>query len=1256
MPVSVNPYIPSFLRAAMTGSRPLVLTGQSLADTNYMSSASFQYDPAYNALKSTQQLNVDWSQFQNHTFFMSAEAKVNLSFDQIVNGFPFDGTRLETEVFFDNLTGFDKWVFNQFPTFHGELQFISSTINGVVPYSGATAQNGQSAGTWIAVQNKVGALFPELVTNQNSQTGQHVLNPTGSTSLTIEMQIYLPPVANDVQVICQMMSASAGVGQAGFTVYLTQSLSTSSVDAMFVVVSGSTNYMTVPVTLNKGQFNHVAFEWNRDSGLPFLESFLLSTPVAESVTQEELGDLPIDDANFLVGIGIPFTYGFTTVTPVQTLNATIDEFRIFHSARTPQQQAAYASKALYATTELVLYFKFNEPTGSLDTTLNTSGINSIVLDSSGNSLHSLIANFTGSIVAGSLVTPQRVNATLDTLNPVVNEREEQSPILFPAYPPVVALNLDLLQSASLYDQENPNLITKLIPQHYLLEGAQQDGFNDPVEGNEGQPFGGTGIPGQGVMGNVQILVSLLYIYARFFDEIKLFVDSFSSLWTVDYDTGNVVAPDTVPDNFLNDFIKNYGFHMPPLFQDADIDQYIRGENVTIDDFSTNVNTLKYVQHTLTRRILKSLPSILRSKGTQYSIQAFLRAIGIDPNNILRMREVGGPTTQQLQFVRDSKVETGAMVWFSGSRDTTGSIYVASPYLVEPRVEPGFPNPAGNFIVDPNTGRNVGTNALSDTLLTSGSWTWEGIIKFTPSDIASMHSATQSLCRICVVGGWDTFGDDPIFGSYSPFGFNVDAQQHMGIVANLIAVSSSLDSPGNGPKLVLYFRPNDLSGSNPIASPMLRLEIDTPSPNLFTGPPTVGMFNSDRWNVSFGCQRGDDGLGSPVSSSYFLRLAYQNNGEIVHLFQTSSFFEESPLGGYNVLRDLPTESSVLGPWLAFGPGQFVPTGTGSLSLFLSNTSSSAGVPDEARVTDFSGRMSNVRFWSKALTLDEWSEHVRNYNSVGVENPLANWNYVDNVTGSWGRLRMNTMTKQDIRITQHDNPPDRPAFPGPNSGSITFIDFSENNLHLTGSGFPALTEVVKGEIFDLSFYNPYFDEAATNNKVRSRSFLNFDLVQQTPWAQLAPVYEVNPSETPTDDVRFIMEFSLIEALNRDIITMFSTLDALDNAMGDPGLLFSIDYPVIENLRDIYFHRIKAKLNFDAFLIFFRWFDNTIGQFISQLVPRKTNFKGVNFTVESHMLERHKQSYEAQAQIYLGDSNRTNLNAQILLQQIAGSVSKY
>jgi hypothetical protein len=1251
----------------MTGSRPLVLTGQQLADTNIQSSASFQYDPPYAGLKSTQQLNVDWSQFQNHTFFMSAEAKVNLSFDQIVNGFPFDGTRQETEVFFDNLTGFDAWVFQQFPTFHGELLFSSSVIPGnwvavgdtaiyvptvSIPASGsALPQTGQAPGTWIAVQNKVGALFPELVNNQNDTTGEPILNPTGSQSLTIEMQIYLPPIANDVQVICQMLNqddeniGNLGGSTQGFSLFLTQSLSTGSVDATFVVVSGS-SYMTVPLTLNKGQFNHVAFEWNRDSGMPFLESFALSMPVAESVTQTELDDLAIDNCNFLLGIGTPVQYGDVLVSPVETLNATIDEFRYFFSARTPQQQAAYASKALYSTPDLMLYFRFNEPTGSLNasnqlvlldgTNNQNSTINAIVLDYSGNSLHSVIANFTSSL---------RQDATLDPLNPVTNERPDQCPILFPAYPPVIALNTTLLQSASLYDAENPNLVTKLIPQHYFLEGQQQDGTSEDQDLGAA-PFGGTGIPGQGVMSNTQILVSLLYIYARFFDEIKLFVDSFSTLQTVDYDTNNVIAPDTVPSQFLYTLVKNYGFHIPPLFQDADIDQYIRGENVEIDDYSTNANTLKFVTDALSRRILKTLPSVLRSKGTQYSIQAFLRAIGIDPNNVMRMREVGGPTTQQLQFIRDNKVEPGTMVWFSGSFNgnipVTSSIYVASQYLSASRVEPGFPLPQGSFIVDPETGRNTGTTVPSDNVLTSGSWTIEGIVRFAPIDISMMTSATQSLMRMCVVGGGDTFGDDAstVFGQYTPFGYDVSYDRHMGLVANLLVMSSSFDDAGNLPKMVLYMRPNALSGDSSELSPIIRLELDTAAPNLFTGPATVGVFNGDRWNFSFGCQRGDDGLGSINQSLYFLRLAYQNNGEIQYLFQTSSFFLESPYGGDNIFRGFMTTSSFPGPFLTMGPGQFIPQGTGTGSLFLNNT---LAAPDEARLTDFTGRLSNVRFWSKALTMTEWEEHVRNYNSVGVENPLANWNYVDNVTGSWGRLRMMTMQKQDTR--------DADA-----SGSITFVDFSENLLFLTGSGFTPNMEVVVGEIFDYSMFNPYFDEAATNNKVRARSFLNFDLVEQTPWAQLAPVYEVPPSEMPTDDVRFIMEFSLIEALNRDIITIFATLDALGNAVGDPDLLFSVDYPQVENLRDIYFNRIKAKLNFDAFLIFFRWFDTTIGQFISQLVPRKTNFKGVNFTVESHMLERHKMSYEAQAQIYVGDSNRTNLNAQLLLQQIAGDVSKY
>jgi hypothetical protein len=459
---------------------------------------------------------------------------------------------------------------------------------------------------------------------------------------------------------------------------------------------------------------------------------------------------------------------------------------------------------------------------------------------------------------------------------------------------------------------------------------------------------------------------------------------------------------------------------------------------------------------------------------------------------------------------------------------------------------------------------------------------------------------------------------------------------VGIVANLLAISSSVQ-----PKLVLYLRP----GAASTTSPVLRLELDTPVPNVFTGPAPLGIFNGDRWNVSFGCQRGDDGLSSPVSSSYFLRLGYQNNGQVQFLETTSSFFQESPTGELNAFKQLNSASNASGSFFAVGTTQHIASGSGAGFPYLNNV---LAAPDEARGVDFSGRLSNVRFWSRALSETEWEEHVRNYNSTGVEDPLTNWNYVTVKSGSWGKLRLSSMTKQDTRSAVST------ASFG-TLGTITFIDFSENGFNLMGTGFPIDAEAVVGEIFDLSFFSPYFDEATTNEKVRARSFQDFALVQKTPWASLAPVYEIDPSEQPTDDVRFIMEFSLIDALNRDIVTIFSTLDSLDNALGSPDLIFSPDYPDLETLRNVYFNRIKQKLNFAAFHDFFRWFDSSVGTFIEQLVPRKTNFKGVNFTIESHMLERHKQEYLS-SQIYLGESIRTNLSSFILLQQIAGTVRKF
>ena len=105
-----SPYSPAIIKSIIDGTVPTEQSYSNLQNTNFSSTSSFIYDPSYYPLKSTQQLNVDWSKFENHTFFSSAEAKVNLAFEQIINGYPFDGSKIELEKFFEKLTGFDKWV------------------------------------------------------------------------------------------------------------------------------------------------------------------------------------------------------------------------------------------------------------------------------------------------------------------------------------------------------------------------------------------------------------------------------------------------------------------------------------------------------------------------------------------------------------------------------------------------------------------------------------------------------------------------------------------------------------------------------------------------------------------------------------------------------------------------------------------------------------------------------------------------------------------------------------------------------------------------------------------------------------------------------------------------------------------------------------------------------------------------------------------------------------------------------------------
>jgi hypothetical protein len=277
-------------------------------------------------------------------------------------------------------------------------------------------------------------------------------------------------------------------------------------------------------------------------------------------------------------------------------------------------------------------------------------------------------------------------------------------------------------------------------------------------------------------------------------------------------------------------------------------------------------------------------------------------------------------------------------------------------------------------------------------------------------------------------------------------------------------------------------------------------------------------------------------------------------------------------------------------------------------FLLNTQS---IDEYARTTEFQGRVGHIRFWSQALNETEWKEHVRNFKSLGVRYPRKNFNFTVTPTGSFEKLRLDVTTDQIITSSN-------------SIGDVLLVDFSQNNLYFSGSGFQADTQIIKPERFDYSMISPRIDDAASSDKVRIRSYLDSSNLAEDPYASRAPVHFIPAGQGANDDARFSIDFSVVDALDQDMINIFSTLEELDSLIGNPELFFSPDYPGLEDLREIYFNRLTDKINLKSFFEFFKFFDTAMSQFISALLPRKTRFLGINFVVESHMLERSKIEY--------------------------------
>lgn len=1097
----------SNLKAASLSNRYDGVTIQNQQENNIGNTGSFRYDQIGTALKSTQELPINYEKFENHTFFNSAVAKVNVGFDQIINNYPFDSSISDIENFEDSLTGYERYLLSLFSKNKNFLLFDGTS--------------------YITVIDSAGINFP-TISKDDSGTG--ILDPH-SNNFSFEVFCYPASEANDNQVIFQKRKDQSNA----ITLALSQSSSTSECTAIFAISSGSL-YATASSVIQKGEFSHLYLEYLAEDATGSLKIY---TNLQRTSTEQDVinfGDIAFNNAALTIGTGSAHTLGSFNFEPQMMLSGALDELRFYHNTVEKNDLSFNWKKEIYATPDLKLYFKFNEPTGSY-------GANNVVLDYSGNSLHSYIQNFSTTLREGAGIE-----------NPMTAESLDRCPVLFADYPATITLNQTLLEDARLYDADNPNLITKLIPAHYLRDGYLNQGFTDE-DGTIGNNLTGASVPGTAVIGSPQIITSMLLVYAKFFDELKSFVDHFAQLVHVDYDQES-----SITDKFLPFLANYYGFELPSFFKTAISEQFYDGRNVTQNDEKVLQN-FDYVRKQLWRRILVNISGIMREKGTNASVRSLFLASGIIPDNFFTIREFGGPKRNFLVGRRETKTDVSTMLDFSGSLTTDpGTLntlgfsstkpHILGSYLSGSRFEPGFPQVTG---------------VTSDGLFTSGSFTFEAMYKISPQQVTF---PSESLMRLHVTGT------------------TAPSSTH-GVVMNIVATSGSTDEQKT---VTLFARPMNGIGTNVITLPI-------------TG---VNIFDGDKWKISFGRQRNDE-IGV-VSSSYFLRVGKNIDPDTYVTFMTSSFFyDEDSFGAKNVFQNIGNYNTS-GSFFVIGSQSLTPSVT-----FLNSVS------DMAATTNFSGKISQIRMWSKSQSDVEFIEHVRNYRSLGVDNPLINYSFDTETTGTFERLRVDTSTDQEITTTN-------------TLGQIQLFDFSQNRLFAEGQSFESESSVIKPETFYYTQLTPRFDQSTTTNKVRVRSLQRPEEYNNIT-ARLAPVYDVVRSEEPEDDRRFLIEYSVVKALNEDIVRLLSDLDYFNDAIGKPSFMYDEYYPEVDQLRKIYFNRLTDKLNYKIFFDLFKWFDTSYSDLISSLMPKKTQFLGINYTIESHMLERHRLRYLYDQQYTIG-----------------------
>ena len=291
-------------------------------------------------------LNVDYSSFESHSFFSNANELLQVAITKVLTEYPITASLSQIENFYNKLSGYEKFVFNNWPKVQKEIIYSPDGFAAAPSGSGVYSLNPKT-GPWTTEF----WIKPDSI--RHWKTFETV---TGSAPVIHKVKLPMSYASKGFGIY---LSASTSVQSAGFNY-----------DVIFQMLSGEGGPSGSLGTIKKDTYTHVAVTF--DGGHKF-KSYLdgeLSTTVhsgglydgdKECVTNENLTICSGGQKTNLISIDPGGQiYGSAEGEALPQLSASLDNIRLWNVERNSTQINKYYNQNILSETgSLVAYWKMN---------------------------------------------------------------------------------------------------------------------------------------------------------------------------------------------------------------------------------------------------------------------------------------------------------------------------------------------------------------------------------------------------------------------------------------------------------------------------------------------------------------------------------------------------------------------------------------------------------------------------------------------------------------------------------------------------------------------------------------------------------------------------------------------------------------------------------------------------------------------------------------------------------------------------------